>query len=64
MVNECGWICISTHKSPEGAELAKESHRSDAYKDWLEEYPTDEERMTHPFGKNEDWRTSITELLD
>ena len=64
MVHDCGWICISTHKTPEGAETAKQSHRSDAYKDWLEEYPTEEQRKSHPFGKNEDWRTSITELLD
>lgn len=64
MVHECGWITISTHKTPEGAENAKELHKSEAMKDWMEEYPTEEDRMTHPFGKNEDWRTGITELLD
>lgn len=64
MINECGWVTISTHRTPEGAEKAKQSHRSDAYNDWLEEYPTQQERELHPFGRFEDWRTSITELLD
>ena len=52
------------HRSPAGAEKAKEAHRSEAYNDWLEEYPTEEQRKSHPFGKNEDWRTGITILLD
>ena len=64
MIHECGWITISTHKTPEGAEIAKEAHKIDALKDWEEEYPTEELRMTHPFGKNEDWRINSTELLD
>jgi hypothetical protein len=64
MVHDCGWVCISTHKTPEGAEKAKETHKSEAYKDWLDEFPTEDERMTHPFGKDEDWRTEPTILLD
>lgn len=64
MVHDCGWVTISTHRTPLGAENAKETHRSDAYNDWLEEYPTEEQRKLHPFGKDEDWRIGITELLD
>jgi hypothetical protein len=64
MVHECGWITISTHKTPEGAERAKELHKSEAYKDWLDEFPTEDLQKAHPFGKDEDWRIGITELLD
>ena len=64
MVHECGWVTISTHKTPEGAETAKELHISEAYKDWLDEYPTEDLRKSNPFGKDEDWRIGITELLD
>lgn len=63
-VHDCGWITISTHRTPDGAETAKETHKSDAYNDWLEEYPTEELRLKHPFGHNEDWRIGITELSD
>jgi hypothetical protein len=64
MVHDCGWVCISTHKTPEGAEKAKESHMSEAYKDWQDEFPTEDLRKTHPFGLHEDWRTEPTILLD
>jgi hypothetical protein len=64
MIHECGWITISTHRTPEGAEAAKQSHKSEAYNDWLEEFPTEEQRKSHPFGAHEDWRLGITELLD
>jgi hypothetical protein len=64
MVSDCGWIAISTHRTPEGAEAAKTSHKSDAYKDWMEEFPTEELRMTNPFGIHENWCIGTTELID
>jgi hypothetical protein len=63
-VHDCGWITISTHRTPEGAENAKKLHKEEAMKDWMEEYPTEDLRVKHPFGHNEDWRIGLTELSD
>jgi hypothetical protein len=63
-VHDCGWITISTHRTPEGAEKAKAMHKADAKKDWMEEFPTEELRTANPFGSNEDWQIATTELSD
>ena len=63
MIHDCGWVTISTHISPQGAQAAMNRHRDDAEADWEEEY-TPEQRMTHPFGVNEDWRVLPTKLLE
>lgn len=56
MIYQSGWTTLSVHKKRRSAEETLEIYKSEAYKKWEQDFVTPEERMTHPFGKYEDWR--------
>lgn len=56
MVYSNTWTTQSVHKTRKAAELAMEQHKALAHSKWEQDFISPEERMTHPFGKYEDWR--------
>lgn len=58
MVYTAGWVTQSVHKKRKNALEDMEVHKSEAYKKWEQDFPTEEERREHPFGKYEDWRVT------
>lgn len=62
MVCSSTWTTQSVHKSRKSASQAMEEHISLIRSKWEQDFPTEQERMTHPFGKYEDWRISTMAL--
>ena len=62
MICTSAWTTQSVHKTRKSAELAMEEHKSEAQLKWEQDFITPEERMTHPFGKFEDWRITAMVL--
>lgn len=63
MVHTNGWTTQSVHKKRYKAIEAMEAHIAEAKLKWEEDFPSDDEKKHHPFGKFEDWRVNAMILL-
>ena len=62
MICTSSWTTQSVHKTRKSAELAMEAHKAEAQAKWEQDFITPEERLSHPFGKFEDWRINAMVL--
>lgn len=63
MVCTSTWTTQSVHKTRKSAIQAMEDHIAIAREKWELDFPTEQERMTHPFGQYEDWRINAMPIL-
>lgn len=60
-IHESGYVTISLHLSPEGAQKAIDDHKKEKYLKFIEIYPLND--APFKFGDHEGWGVSETEVF-
>lgn len=63
-VHESGYSTISLHRTKEGAEKTMKNHKKNERRKFNKMYKGTDLEQYMTFGKHEDWRIGIQELLD